>query len=422
MRSAASGERTGTGKSPAFSSRRTLFKALGPLLAAYSLASLGSYIFDIGIIVELYRRTGSPAAVGGYFIIQFLPALLLTPALGTFIDRWSRKRILLWTNLARALTVGVLLIHLSVETIYAAAVLLGICDEIYAATANAIGPELAGPEDLPRFNSLLSASDSINLIAGPAIAGLCVSLGGTRASIGADAAVFALAALLVLLMPYRTPRKAAEAAGFLDEMKEGLRIVSGEPVVQKMLLVWGLLLAGVGSTGSLIVVFIGGTMGLPAEKYGWVMAFQGAGIITGSVWIMSRKKAPRPGRLILLGMTLIGVGLLAVSAAGTLAVLLGAYLLIGLGAAAAPNGIRSTLQSELDPGVLGRVFITARFVVNTVRTLSIGAASLIAGITGLRVVFAAAALCVLLGGSAAYVMGRRAGKAEESGINVIGKN
>ncbi|BCG57909.1 hypothetical protein [Paenibacillus sp. URB8-2] len=88
------------------------------------------------------------------------------------------------------------------------------------------------------------------------------------------------------------------------------------------------------------------------------------------------------------------------------------------------NGIRSILQKELDPGVLGRVFISVRFVVNTVRTLSIGVASLIAGIIGLRVIFAAAALCVLLGGSAAYVMGRRgglAGKAEESGINVFGK-
>nr|WP_281426469.1 MFS transporter [Paenibacillus sophorae] len=371
------------------------------------MASLGSYIFDIGIIVELYRMTGSPAAVGGYFIIQFLPSLLLTPVIGTFIDRWSRKRILLLTNLMRAMTVGILLIHLSIETIYLAAVLLGICDEIYAATANAIGPELAGPQDIPRFNSLLSAADSINLIVGPAIAGLCVSLGGIGTSIGVDAAVFALAALLVLPMPYKPQRKASAKAGFLEEMKEGLRIVAGEPVVKRMLLIWALLLAGVGSTGSLVVAFVSRTMGLPADRYGWVMAFQGAGIIAGSVWIMSRKRAPDPSRLIPFGMAAIGAGLLAVSAADRMAAILGAYLLIGLGAAAAPNGIRSTLQKELAPAVLGRVFTSVRFVVNSVRTLSIAAASFLAGITGMRIIFAAAALCVLLGGAAAYAGRKR---------------
>ncbi|WP_211209365.1 hypothetical protein, partial [Paenibacillus riograndensis] len=78
-------------------------------------------------------------------------------------------------------------------------------------------------------------------------------------------------------------------------------------------------------------------------------------------------------------------------------VVLGAYLFVGLGAASAPNGIRTTLQTELPVEILGRVFTTTRFIINTLRTLSIAIASILSKFMSLRMIFFIAACFILYG-------------------------
>ncbi|MNI72253.1 hypothetical protein D3C73_1281820 [compost metagenome] len=138
-------------------------------------------------------------------------------------------------------------------------------------------------------------------------------------------------------------------------------------------------------------------MHLPTESYGWIMTAEGIGLVIGSVLIIRKKKPYHHYDLIVVGMILLGVSLMITSFADNLFVVLGAYLLVGLGAASAPNGIRTTLQTELPVEILGRVFTTTRFIINTLRTLSIAIASILSKFMSLRIIFFIAACFIIYG-------------------------
>ncbi|QQZ63855.1 MFS transporter [Paenibacillus sonchi] len=368
------------------------------MFLTYFFSSLGAYIFDIGIIVELYKISGSTIAVGGFFIVQFIPSLILTPIAGALIDRLNQKYILLFVNILRGAAVALLLVHLSIETIYIVAVILGICDETSSSTISSIIPQTTPSEDISKINSVLSTTDSVNMIFGPAIAGLLITLAGINGSISAVIFTFILAGLMILFIEYKYEKAVIEKSKhFITEIKEGLEIVTKSKLVKKIILIWGFLLIGIGATGSLIVIMLSDYMHLPTESYGWIMTAEGIGLVIGSVLIIRKKKPYHHYDLIVVGMILLGVSLMITSFADNLFVVLGAYLLVGLGAASAPNGIRTTLQTELPKEILGRVFTTTRFIINTLRTLSIAIASILSKFMSLRIIFFIAACFILYG-------------------------
>ncbi|UQZ33041.1 hypothetical protein C2I18_05350 [Paenibacillus sp. PK3_47] len=368
------------------------------VLLTYIFSSLAVYIFDIGIIVELYKISGSSIAVGGFFILQFIPSLLLTPVAGALIDRWNQKYILFSVNLVRAAAVALLLFNLSIETIYAVAVILGVCDEISSSTLSSIIPQITDRNNISRLNSVFSAVDSVNMIFGPAVAGLFIALAGTTGSISAVLIAFIMSAILITIVKYVPGRKTAEASTkFTEEVKEGLKVVTTNPLVKGITLIWGLLLIAVGATGPLVIILLSEYLHLPSESYGWTMTFEGVGLVIGSFFIMRQKNTFSSYGLILFGMCALGLALTLAAFSNSLYIILLAYLIMGLGAASAPNGIRTTLQTKLPKEILGRVFASTRFVVNSLRTLSIALASILSNIISLRLIFVFAAILMLTG-------------------------
>lgn len=377
---------------------RVLTKNNIAMLFTYIFSSLAVYIFDIGIIVELYKITGSAMAVGGFFILQFIPSLLLTPVVGALIDRWNQKYILLTVNIIRVVVLAMLLFNLSIETIYAVAIILGICDEISSSTISSIIPQITDGNNITKINSILSTIDSINMIFGPAIAGILIALAGTKGSISIVVLAFTFSAILITMVRYIPVRKISDVkTKFTREIIEGLKVVTTNHLVKGITLIWGLLLIGIGATGPLVIIFLSEYLHLPTESYGWTMTAEGLGLVVGSLIIMRQKRAFSSYGLILFGMSALGIALTIAAISNSLYIILLAYLIMGLGAASAPNGIRTTLQTNLPKEILGRVFATTRFVVNTLRTLSIALASILSNIISLRHIFIVAACLMLIG-------------------------
>ncbi|WP_315069420.1 MFS transporter [uncultured Clostridium sp.] len=360
-----------------------------------TISSLGDYIYDIAIVVYLYKLTGSSIVLGGFFIFQFIPTLIFTPFIGTLIDKLDKKKIIIFTNLLRALILIILLLYISTPTIFLTTLVLGICDELNRATNNAIIPQVVNTNKITKANSILSALDSSTMIVGPIIASFLMSTTEISGSIIANALSFLLAGIIMKLTKINNINVNIKKENFFYEVKRGLRVIFQDIFVKNIIIIWGLLLIGVGITGSLIVILITDYMGLPSASYGWLTAAEGAGMAIGSL-IIIRNKNTSNVRLIVYGLTFLGIGTLITALSSNITLVIFAYLIIGLGASTAPVGIRSLLQTNIPKDMIGRVFTSVRFVVTSLRTLSISIFSVLAGYINLRLIFIIAAFMMFL--------------------------
>lgn len=169
-------------------------------LISNTISSLGDYIYDIAIIVYLYQETGSSLVLGSFFIFQFVPTLIFTPFIGTLIDKLDKKKIIIFTNILRGLTLITLLFNISTQTIFLTTLILGICDELNRATNNSIIPQVVETNQITKANSILSILDSSTMIIGPIIASFLLSTTSINGSIIINALSFLLSGIIISLI------------------------------------------------------------------------------------------------------------------------------------------------------------------------------------------------------------------------------
>ncbi|GIV79713.1 MFS transporter [Litorilinea aerophila] len=144
--------------------------------------------------------TGSGTAVGGLFVVRMLAPFLVSPLAGVAADRYSRKQLLIVTDLMRgAVVLGFLLVRDAgdIWLLYALTALqLGISGFFFPAR-NAILPDIVDRGELGAANALSSATWSVMLALGTAIGGLVSGSFGVYPAFIIDALTFLGSALLI---------------------------------------------------------------------------------------------------------------------------------------------------------------------------------------------------------------------------------
>jgi len=164
--------------------RRTL--ANRPFLfvwVAQLISQSGDFIFEVALLWLVLAITGSAFAVGLVVTGTILPAVLLGPILGVYVDRWNRRRTLMITNVVEGITVAglsVLVLTGRVDLVGLLAVVfaLGTGATLVRTATNAYVPSVVSVDDLPPANSLLQFSGSFNQIIGLSLGGVFVAAFG----------------------------------------------------------------------------------------------------------------------------------------------------------------------------------------------------------------------------------------------------
>ena len=72
------------------------------LLAGQFISELGNWFnFIAGLGLVRLVSEASPTAAGIFFLARLLPFAVVSPIAGTFVDRFSRRQVMIWTDLAR---------------------------------------------------------------------------------------------------------------------------------------------------------------------------------------------------------------------------------------------------------------------------------------------------------------------------------
>ena len=187
-------------------------------------------IASASLIAALTEASG--AAIGALFVVRMLAPFLVSPIAGVVADRYNRKRILIATDIARALTVfGFLLVRDGgdIWLLYVlTAIQLGISGFFFP-TRNAILPDIVPPRGIGAANAISSATWSVMLALGAAIGGLASGLWGVYPAFVIDGFTFILSAVFLAQIAYRLPDDLAASdktvRAALNQYMAGLRYV-----------------------------------------------------------------------------------------------------------------------------------------------------------------------------------------------------
>jgi MFS family permease len=205
-----------------------------------TISNLGSSVTLFALPLLVYKLTGSALDLGIAGAATFLPYLLFGLILGAWTDRVDRKRMMIGTDIARALIVASIPLMaalglLSVWWIYLVAFLHATLKICFDAGEFAAIPSLVNQDDLVTANGRIQASYSGASIVGPLLAGVLVIRVPLPVLMLIDAFSFLVSAfaLALIRISFNTGEKRAPTSIRADVV-EGLRYVLGHPVLRNI--------------------------------------------------------------------------------------------------------------------------------------------------------------------------------------------
>jgi MFS family permease len=385
------------------------------------LANLVSNFGDWLAVLALFsliafRWQGTPYQVSGILISFVIPAALLGPIAGVFVDRWSVKRTMIASDLVRAVLAALLALAGSLPPLYLLIFALSAVSCFFLPAQMVAIPQLVRKEELLVANALNSQTMNLNRVVSPAVAGALVAWKGEELCFYLDSTsfLFSAAMLSLLALPRRTAAPGAERKAMRTELGEGLRFIVQHRALLFLISSMVAAILALGAFDALIAVYVRDILGAQSEVFGTIISVVGAATIAGSLAIGRFGQRHSKLRLVVMGILALGLSVLVLAAFGRVWVTLVCCLGFGLGVSCVLVPSQTLIQEETPAEILGRVSSTSMSLMTVAQLLSFLAAGAIAEWLGIRNLYylVALALVMVAGWGLVYTRVHRAAAAK----------
>ena len=187
------------------------------------VTGLGSFATYVSMPYQIADITGSYVAVGLLGVTEVLPIIVFGLWGGVVADRFDRRNVVVVTEVIMLLLTGVLLVNAltpdpQVWVIYLVSALFAATDGIQRPSLDAMLPRVVKPEELPAASALRSLRGNIAHIAGPALGGILIAIGGVELAYSFDMVSF-VASVYLLMKVVRLPSQREVFEKPLQELK-----------------------------------------------------------------------------------------------------------------------------------------------------------------------------------------------------------
>ena len=372
-----------------------------------------SFIAELGL-VRMF--SGSALATTALMLARLLPFLVVAPIAGVFVDRRSRKQIMIATDLLRAAVALVYLAAASLGSVWAVCVCSAMMSSLavfFEAAKNASIPNLVTQRELLTANVLMFSTRFLQFTLGSALGGVTAARFGYNIAFVVDSLSFVGSAIFIALIPATVLRKSqsAKAASasliaqasdplpveevcgvplsgseqpaergeqrFFTDLREGLAYIWTTPFVRAVILVnvgWAM----GGGMNNILYDQIGGHLFAEGERGDWsvAMLFTGAGVglflgmllaRRAGAWIAEERRATHyiGWSLIIHGAFFSMAGFMPSLGWITLCIAISRFII------AMEFGVQETLVMKVVPDEYrGRVFTTDRSLELGMMTIS----------------------------------------------------
>lgn len=387
------------------------------------LSQVAEGVSKLALLWFVYAVTGSPLKTTVIGLLLTLPPILFGPFIGVIVDRFPKKAILIGSDLARGVLIGVIpclvsVEHFTVASLYLLTFLYGVATALFVPTLSSVIPFMVRPPQFTAANALLQSTTSIGIILGPAASGLGIAFSGSQDVLCVNALTyFASAACLV---PIQLRAHGSESVsrvvggGFFGPLLEGLRwVFLSRQTVLVLIILASVYTFGSGAFTTLFPVFGRHLLGLGPVEIGYLWSWLGAGLLLASFGLVRVSAWDLTRRLSLIALSSTASGLALAGLTWTQDVRAASLLVacIGLGFGTWTPIAWGIIQEVAPPGMVGRVMAVYTAVATATSMLGMTMFGWVAESFGSipSVIGIGLVMGVLAGGSAWF--GRRMGVA-----------
>jgi MFS family permease len=300
--------------------------------------------------------------------VEQVAALIFGLFAGAWVDRLYRRPIMIAADIGRAILLGSIPVAfvahaLGMTQLVIVAFLAAVLSTIFDVADRSYLPTVVTRQQLVGANSALTASGSVAEFSSFGIGGFLINIFTAPIAILVDAASFLVSALLLgaIRKPEPPPKPVHHREPVLKEIREGIRITAGSPVLRALALAHGGTHIAWGVFGTGYLLFAREQLDLDPAATGVIAAIGGIGSFLGAVLAPMAVRRFGVARTILGGMLLFAFGDLLIPLAPAHAALLGATFLITQQLVGDSGGTvyeiveTSLVQTNVDNRVIGRV-------------------------------------------------------------------
>jgi MFS family permease len=341
------------------------------------ISLLGDQFYLIALPWLVLQLTGSALALGTIMALASIPRAVFMLIGGAFVDRYSPRSVMIWSNAARFVLVALLSVVVLTNTtqmwmLYVLALAFGLADAFYFPAQTAIVPQVLLQDQLQAGNTFVQGTAQLSLFLGPVLAGALIALLGQGAvagrvpdmrgigiAFGLDTLSFVASLLTLILM--RVPgvtKQAGEQQNVIESIKEGFAYVWSRTVLRVLFLL-------IVATNFLVMGPL--TVGIPvlanirlaegAAAFGIIMSAFGGGSLLGIILsgVLPQPKLEHFGTVILLVVASLGVGIALMPLFASTVVIAVICLVIGTAAGYERMLLFTWLQKRIPQELMGRV-------------------------------------------------------------------
>jgi MFS family permease len=357
----------------------------------------------------IYELTDSTVQLGLVRGVQAIPILFLSPIAGSVADRYSRKKQILFTQIADASMYGVLALLIFAESIqpwhvYITAFGMAVAQTFHQPARAAIIADVVPGSHLTNAIGLNSMIFNVARSLGPALAGVLISLTGTGGAYGVQAIFFVLATYWTVRLSNAASRSAgaghsAHRQSLIQSIIEGWRFSWQNQTVRAALLITMLAALFIVPFTTLLPVFARDILHAGATGQGLLLTGMGIGALGSAVMIAGfGDRLPR-GKIMLGGVALYGVGAAVFGISTWFNFSMLVMIIIGFANVCSHALVQTVLQTYSPPEFRGRTIALFHMgqVVMTGGSMVIGSLAAITGAPSAVLMMGLAGAIAMLG-------------------------
>lgn len=344
------------------------------LLAGQTTSQLGMQVSAVAVpllaVLVLHASALQLGLVNAAGTIAFL---LIGLPVGAWTDRWSRRRILVASDVTRAALLATIPVaaatgHLSITQLVVVSLLAGAARVFFDVGYQSYLPDLLGPDRVLGGNATMEAIRSTGQVAGPGLGGWLVGLTGAADVVAVQAGTYLISALSLLGIRHREapPVPSATPVGLRHQIAEGLRYVRHNRVLSGLVLTSALGNFAFAIASSVLMIFMVRDLRLAPAVIGLITGGGSLAALAGATLTPRLARALGSTRVVWLPLALTA----PMAVPGALAQPGWTSWLVLVGTAAGEFGqivyaitSVSLRQRLCPPRLLGRVNATTRFLI-----------------------------------------------------------
>lgn len=251
-----------------------------------------SYIGDWFTVIALFILAGessdnSPLAIAGVLATRSFSLAAMTPFTGMLADRYSRKGLMICSDLAAFLVLFIVLqfdLLNNLSSVYFLAIAMVAAKSIFDPAQYAYLPNICNDEELLTANALGSGGWSLALGIGASIGGLTIAEYGITTALWIDAVTFLVSAIFIMTLPFGGPdtseRENMSVNIVVKEITDGWKYIVKTPEVRRLVLAKALWSSG-GGAQIFLLILIGMEAGFGDIAAGIGILFMARGFGSG---------------------------------------------------------------------------------------------------------------------------------------------